>query len=144
MDDRKDFEALLDYVLKDIKKRDKLYNNFNYDAGGQTYTVASSPKPKGSPATHDQWTDDDGVVWWVHRWKRTCVDDGCAIHCPTAHHMLDWPMVMRSDTLIERLCNHGLKHPDPDSLRFFRSVGKFEIGEHTCDGCCFNGFSYEE
>lgn len=143
MDDKNEMNRLLDYILEDIKKRDNLYRNFNYETGGQTYTTAPS-KPKASHATHDQWTDDNGVVWWVHRWKRTCVDDGCAIHSPSKHHMSSWPMVMRPDTLVERICNHGLEHPDPDSLKFFHSVGKFYMGEHTCDGCCFNGFDTEE
>lgn len=139
MDDKQSMEAFINYMLNDMKKRDNLYRNFDYEAGGQTYTVAPE-KPKGSPATHDQWTDDNDVKWWVHRWKRSCADEGCAIHAPTKHHMNDWPMIMRGDTLIERLCEHGIYHPDPDSLKFFHKVGKFEIGEHHCDACCFKAY----
>ena len=36
----------------------------------------------------------------------------------------------------ERICEHGVGHPDPDSLEFFRSIGVTSMGIHGCDGCC--------
>jgi hypothetical protein len=94
------------------------------------------PKPKPSSTTHDQWTDDRGVVWWVHRWKQSCVDDGCAIHYPTDHHMVDWPKIMATGTIIVRICEHDYEHPDPDSFAFFERTGRGHMGVHSCDGCC--------
>lgn len=132
--DKKNLESFLDYTLQDMKKRDNLARSF--DGGAHTFTVAPTPKPKGSPATHDQWIDDDNVTWWVHRWQRTCADNGCAIHAPSDHPMRDWPVVMNRSTLVERRCPHGSMHPDPDSARWFYENGKGWVTVHTCDGCC--------
>jgi hypothetical protein len=46
----------------------------------------------------------------------------------------------RSDRgLMERECEHGIGHPDPDDLDFKRRVGHRDVqvlGIHGCDGCC--------
>lgn len=87
--------------------------------------------------TSDKWTDAAGVPYWVHRWRPSC-RDGCAIHAPSYHHMRDWPQIMRETNLVERICSHGIGHPDPDSLAFYRKIdseGKW-YGVHGCDGCC--------
>lgn len=67
--------------------------------------------------------------------------------------MCDWPMVLRADLsppIYERLCVHGVGHPDPDSAAWAqrtvqgdvdlywqreRSDGSF-VWVHGCDGCC--------
>lgn len=64
------------------------------------------------------------------------LDRNCAIHNPSNHHMIDWPMVLRESTLIERVCEHGIGHPDPDSLNYFMARGQDWMGIHGCDGCC--------
>lgn len=63
----------------------------------------------------------------------------CPFHNPSAHKMRDWPMTVRTDrnALVERLCEHGVGHPDPDSTRYLTALwpgGGFGI--HGCDGCC--------
>jgi hypothetical protein len=59
----------------------------------------------------------------------TCQGSRCWIHNPTAHHMRSWPLHWRNDrNLAERLCAHGVGHPDPDER-----PGQ---GVHGCDGCC--------
>lgn len=65
----------------------------------------------------------------------------CSIHAPSDHYMRDWPLNWRGDRmLMERICPHGIGHPDPDHLaRTERLRGKeFADGEgvHGCDGCC--------
>jgi hypothetical protein len=68
----------------------------------------------------------------------------CPIHKPTAHHMRDWPLCWRGDKgIFERLCPHGIGHPDPDSLThadewFTEEVvdSAAALGVHGCDGCC--------
>lgn len=92
-------------------------------------------RPKASTATHDTWTDCTGTKFWVHRWKLEC-REGCAIHAPSQHVMSHLPQLMRESTLIERVCPHGTGHPDPDSMRYFNSVGMDALGVHGCDGCC--------
>jgi hypothetical protein len=34
---------------------------------------------------------------------------------------------------MERICEHGVGHPDPDDLRVIRDR---IMGIHACDGCC--------
>lgn len=62
----------------------------------------------------------------------------CPLHKPSGHHMRDWPLVWRGDKgIFERMCPHGIGHPDPDSIR--RAVEYNEdlhAGVHGCDGCC--------
>jgi hypothetical protein len=110
------------------------YFGDNYFAKLEEFARARRPKP--TTDTHDQWTDDHEVVWWVHRWNQSCTDDGCAIHCPTEHHMKDWPKVMATGTVVVRICEHDYEHPDPDSFAFFERTGRSHMGVHNCDGCC--------
>ena len=63
-----------------------------------------------------------------------CGGDICVIHNQTQHHMLDWPLIWRSDRgIMERRCPHGIGHPDPDD---YKIRTKFDPGVHGCDGCC--------
>lgn len=58
----------------------------------------------------------------------------CCIHNPSDHHMLTWPQNWRGDKgIMERLCPHGVGHPDPDDLKIRTREG---WGVHGCDGCC--------
>lgn len=62
----------------------------------------------------------------------------CALHAPSDHHMVTWPLHWRGDRLIlERICEHGVGHPDPDDAAYRR---RFTPGNgdsvHGCDGCC--------
>ncbi len=66
---------------------------------------------------------------------------GCVIHSPSAHSMRDFPTHWREDRgLMERICPHGIGHPDPDQLAFIaRTQGINEArweSVHGCDGCC--------
>jgi hypothetical protein len=68
----------------------------------------------------------------------------CSIHSPSWHRMREWPRNWRQDRrLMERLCKHGVGHPDPDDLAYrARQAGLepdslfFWEGIHGCDGCC--------
>jgi len=68
-----------------------------------------------------------------------CAGEYCALHNPSDHPLRDAPMVLRLDkgALIERTCEHGVGHSDPDSVAFFTRIGKDpEMFDHSCDGCC--------
>ena len=67
-------------------------------------------------------------------------DTPCCIHDPSDHHMRTWEMNWRSDTgVMERICPHGIGHPDPDHMAYVLSAqgdeGRWQ-GVHGCDGCC--------
>jgi hypothetical protein len=79
-----------------------------------------------------------GERLWTHNLK-DC--DGralpCSIHSPSDHHMLGWPQHWRDDAMImERICQHGIGHPDPDDYAYRKSIRPESTGIHGCDGCC--------
>lgn len=89
--------------------------------------------------THDEWKDATGRKFWVHKRTVNCDVDGCAIHNPSYHPLSDAKQFMREDKswLIERICDHGIGHPDPDSASFIaKQEGNKSIWVHGCDGCC--------
>jgi hypothetical protein len=60
---------------------------------------------------------------------KDCEGEVCTIHNPSAHHMREWPTHWRADRhMMERLCPHGVGHPDPDD--------RSQDAVHGCDGCC--------
>lgn len=66
-----------------------------------------------------------------------CKGERCCIHNPSDHAAKSWPQNWRADKgIMERLCRHGVGHPDPDDLivkaRPWAAV-------HGCDGCCQYG-----
>lgn len=58
-------------------------------------------------------------------------------HSTTEHHDCDWPTIYRGDKHIhERLCPHGIGHPDPGDHFYAIFIGKPWLFVHGCDGCC--------
>ena len=79
----------------------------------------------------EQYVTGTGQKMWVHA-EEDCVGR-CCIHNPSDHHMVDWPTNWRDDRkMMERICEHGVGHPDPDDLAF-----SGRDGVHGCDLCCF-------
>lgn len=63
-----------------------------------------------------------------------CAGEFCTIHKPSDHHMKNWPQNWRPDRgIMERMCEHGIGHPDPDDPTIIKF--KYE-GIHGCDMCC--------
>lgn len=66
-------------------------------------------------------------------------DDGhaCCIHGPSAHPLVGATLYWDVNRgLMERICAHGVHHPDPDHVAFLtRKIGHISIS-HRCDGCC--------
>lgn len=68
------------------------------------------------------------VIYNVHQ-KHDCRGPPCPIHHLTDHHMRSFPQHFRQDRrIMERICPHGVGHPDPDDQTTDRI--------HGCDGCC--------
>ena len=86
----------------------------------------------------EKYVTGTGQKVWVHK-ESECNSEYCCIHNPSDHHMKDWPTHWRQDRmLMERICEHGVGHPDPDDLKFKESIGLDMKTEsiHGCDGCC--------
>lgn len=66
-----------------------------------------------------------------------CLGEWCCVHNPSPHHMVGWSQHWRADrVMMERVCSHGVGHPDPDDLEYLLRSGSGERGIHGCDGCC--------
>jgi hypothetical protein len=91
----------------------------------------------------DSITLPDGRVLNTHG-KDQCSGEYCSVHNPSDHSLVKAPLHWRSDRqLMERMCEHGIGHPDPDDLAHWERVyGKSQPelvagrGVHGCDGCC--------
>lgn len=58
-----------------------------------------------------------------------CIGRSCPIHNPSDHGMILFKTHFREDRgFMERICSHGVGHPDPDD--------PFADPIHGCDGCC--------
>lgn len=58
-----------------------------------------------------------------------CSGRPCTIHNRSNHHMRHLPQHWRDDRgIMERTCEHGVGHPDPDEIA--------SDTIHGCDGCC--------
>lgn len=81
-----------------------------------------------------------------------CDPEPCPIHRPSDHHMVTWRqhyrwspdisveiqnklMILPGDSrqIMERVCEHGVGHPDPDDYRVRYGL---DSGDHGCDFCC--------
>jgi hypothetical protein len=72
----------------------------------------------------------------THERNETC-EKACVIHNPTDHHMKYWQLHWRHDRgMFERICRHGIGHPDPDQFPFWEATGREAEKVHGCCGCC--------
>lgn len=74
----------------------------------------------------------------THPQSADCERYGCPIHSPSQHHMRDWPTHWRGDRqLMERICPHGVGHPDPDHIGWVRRTrGEGTALVESVHGCC--------
>ena len=73
----------------------------------------------------------------VHEPDITCATV-CPIHRPSdgPHRLLPWHW--RNDRgIFERICEHGVGHPDPDQMLWWMTQQQASQAMHGCDGCCF-------
>lgn len=89
----------------------------------------------------EKYKTGTGQILQVHEETFSCKNHNCAIHNPSNSSMVEFPTNWREDKgLMERICPHGVGHPDPDDLSFKKRI----YGElfakyasiHGCDGCC--------
>lgn len=68
-----------------------------------------------------------------------CITHTCIFHNPSDHHMLKWPTrIQMTAGLIDRICEHRIGHPDPDSMGYFLRRDGIDLGMHPCcpEQCC--------
>jgi hypothetical protein len=74
----------------------------------------------------------DTVIANIHS-KDNCLGEFCTIHNMSDHILRKFPQHWREDrSIMERICDHGVGHPDPDSPwpdEDYRWI-------HGCCGCC--------
>lgn len=95
------------------------------------------PGPDGMLVTDSTYVTGTEQVIGVHT-PEGCTGRHCVIHNPSDHAMRDFPTHWRSDRmLMERICPHGVGHPDPDDLAYQEArFPQRAPGVHGCDGCC--------
>lgn len=85
------------------------------------------------------WTLVGGEKVFAHP-VANCIGP-CAVHAPTDHPMAAWRQHWRDDrALMERICIHGVGHPDPDHMTwveiFHGQDAAAAESVHGCCGCC--------
>lgn len=76
------------------------------------------------------------LVHKVHA-ETQCAGEVCVMHSPTEHHMATWPILWRVDRqIVERMCEHGVGHPDPDQWTYWQRTHRMYEQVHGCCGCC--------
>lgn len=85
-----------------------------------------------------EFSNDDRLINVHAPWD--CAGRGCGIHNrPSDHPLKDAPLNWRTDRgILERICEHGVGHPDHDSAKYLESIGKGYENVHGCCGCCIN------
>lgn len=68
-------------------------------------------------------------------------EEPCPIHAPSRRAEEMGELLWRDDRrMFERVCRHGVGHPDPDWLGFVERTEGAERARtesvHGCDGCC--------
>ena len=86
----------------------------------------------------EKFISGTGQTIAVHN-KEDC-SGNCPVHNPSDHHMNNWQLNWRQDLgIFERICSCGIGHPDPDSLKYLKSVSPAHsegLSVHGCCGCC--------
>lgn len=73
------------------------------------------------------------IIYNVHD-SFACRGRYCTIHNRSNHPMRHLPQLWRNDKgIMERVCEHGIGHPDPDEY-MLAVDDSFSL--HGCDGCC--------
>lgn len=86
--------------------------------------------------TSHQLENSNQILYGVHD-SSQCAGRPCTIHNRSDHHMRGWPQNWRADKgIMERICPHGIGHPDPDESHIYVWGGRAVGSVHGCDGCC--------
>lgn len=92
----------------------------------------------GKHNTSESFTTDTGQFMVnVHAANAECAQYGCVIHFPSAEGMaLGKTHYNTVRQQMQRVCEHGVAHPDPDSQNWRERTLGSRDDIHICDGCC--------
>jgi hypothetical protein len=86
----------------------------------------------------------DGRLMTVHA-IGTCSGPYCCVHNPSDHPLRNLPLYwVPFGAVMERVCAHGIRHPDPDDVAHWRRLYGDRAADaraaHCCDTdrCCEN------
>jgi len=79
-----------------------------------------------------------GELQNVHPLSACSEARGCGMHNrPSDHALRDAKLLWRDDRqILERVCKHGVGHPDADAAAYLASINRSNDNIHGCDGCC--------
>lgn len=146
------------WSLKDSKRNDTRFLRINRVGNSRAEALTWRESEAGSRTTcilkqtiAAKWTLREDVVEIVGRTggvlvthaPDACAGENCCVHNPSEHQLSAAPLLWRSDRkLMERVCDHGCGHPDPDDLAHKKrsmTPEQYENGAwgvHGCCGCC--------
>lgn len=77
------------------------------------------------------------ILVGVHAENDGCHEYNCPIHNPSAFAEAIGHTHYRNDRqMMERICEHGVGHPDPDAQDWRERTFGDRDDVHGCDGCC--------
>lgn len=105
----------------------------------KTFQAVAKKRTVAPKKQHERSWLPSGLL--IHHNQADCAGEHCCIHNPSDHKMRDWPLHWRADRgLMERICPHGVGHPDPDDIAHKRRLYGDDYADaaavHGCDGCC--------
>lgn len=113
--------------------------------GALTGNRVKMPKiPRSFDPPQGDWVEaqleHSPIVIWAHP-PTKCAGQPCTLHNRSDHHMRPWMQHWRDDRgLMERICPHGIGHPDPDQWEYLVNTYGEETARaefvHGCDGDC--------
>jgi len=113
----------------------KLFLDFDFSK----LEAALMPKTRYSPPIpeREKYVLESGQVLTNVHPSTECEDQDCAIHHPSEHALSDKPRAWQNG-MIYRVCEHGLTHPDFDSLANRLETSGWLYAEHQCceAKCC--------
>lgn len=106
------------------------------------------PSPNPMRLNEELYVDGTGQHIIVHEKGEGC-KERCVIHNPSTHAMSNFRTHWRGDRgIMERICEHGVGHPDPDGIEYIRQTRGREAADvesvHGCDGCCVAPQEWED
>lgn len=75
----------------------------------------------------------------LHPATAECYERGCVVHSPSTFALSDAPLNWRQDRhQFERICKHGVGHPDADQAEYNTWHGMAHENIHGCcpERCC--------